>query len=126
MRQNGDMKNVLGDELQPCSFDPLTGFYRDGCCNTGAEDQGVHTVCVRVTDEFLEFSKSVGNDLSTPMPQYGFAGLADGDQWCLCAARWQEAFDAGRAPRVVLEATHLQTLEWCSLRDLQAHAVRSD
>jgi uncharacterized protein (DUF2237 family) len=117
------MRNVLGGELQACSFDPLTGFYRDGCCNTGAEDTGVHTVCVHVTDEFLEFSKSVGNDLSTPMPQYGFAGLHDGDQWCLCAARWQEAFEAGKAPRVVLEATHLQTLEWCSLSDLEAHAI---
>jgi uncharacterized protein (DUF2237 family) len=109
------MKNVLGGDLEPCSFDPLTGFYRDGCCNTGAEDAGVHTVCVVVTDEFLEFSKSVGNDLSTPMPQYGFAGLRDG--------RWQEAFEAGRAPAVVLEATHLQTLEWCRLTDLQAHAI---
>jgi uncharacterized protein (DUF2237 family) len=123
MGHNGVMRNVLGGELQPCSFDPLTGFYRDGCCNTGAEDTGVHTVCVHVTDEFLEFSKSVGNDLSTPMPQYGFAGLHDGDQWCLCAARWQEAFEAGKAPRVVLEATHLQTLEWCSLSDLEAHAI---
>jgi uncharacterized protein (DUF2237 family) len=116
------MKNVLGGDLEPCSFDPMTGFYRDGCCNTGAEDSGVHTVCVRVTAEFLEFSKSAGNDLSTPMPQYGFAGLKPGDQWCLCAARWQEAFEAGSAPQVVLAATHLQTLEWCTLSDLQAHA----
>jgi uncharacterized protein (DUF2237 family) len=122
-RRAAQALNVFGEPLAPCGLDPVTGFYRDGCCNTGAEDTGVHTVCVRVTDEFLEFSKSVGNDLSTPMPQYGFAGLNDGDQWCLCAARWQEAFEAGKAPRVVLEATHLQTLEWCSLSDLEAHAI---
>jgi len=116
-------KNVLGTDLQPCSLDPLTGFYRDGCCNTGGDDAGVHTVCAVVTDEFLEFSKAAGNDLSTPMPQYGFHGLRDGDRWCLCAPRWQEAFEAGKAPRVVLEATHVQTLEWCRLDDLKAHAV---
>jgi len=116
-------KNVLGTDLQPCSLDPLTGFYRDGCCNTGGDDAGVHTVCAVVTDEFLEFSKAAGNDLSTPMPQYGFPGLRDGDRWCLCAPRWQEAFEAGKAPRVVLEATHVQTLEWCRLDDLKAHAV---
>lgn len=117
------MKNVLGGDLQPCSFDPVTGFYRDGCCNTGAEDVGVHTVCVVLTDEFLAFSKSVGNDLSTPRPEFGFAGLHAGDQWCLCAGRWQEAFEAGAAPQVVLAATHLQTLEWAGLADLRAHAV---
>lgn len=116
-------KNVLGTDLQPCSLDPLTGFYRDGCCNTGGDDAGVHTVCAIVTDEFLAFSKAAGNDLSTPMPQYGFPGLRDGDQWCLCAPRWQEAFEAGMAPRVVLAATHIQTLEWCGLDDLKAHAV---
>lgn len=114
--------NVLGTDLQPCSMDPVTGFYRDGCCNTGGDDMGVHTVCAVVTDEFLAYSKAAGNDLSTPMPQFGFAGLSEGDQWCLCAPRWQEAFEAGKAPRVVLEATHLQTLEWCTLSDLQAHA----
>ncbi len=117
------MKNVLGDDLLPCSYDPLTGFYRDGCCNTGAEDVGVHTVCVVMNAEFLEFSKSAGNDLSTPMPEYGFAGLNPGDQWCLCAPRWQEAFEAGKAPQVVLAATHLQSLEWCTLSDLQANAI---
>src|SRR5580658_3159856 len=115
-------QNVLGGELQPCNFDPLTGFYRDGCCNTGSEDVGVHTVCTRVTAEFLSFSKQRGNDLSTPQPEYGFPGLQPGDQWCLCAARWQEALEAGAAPAVVLKATHAATLEWASLDDLQRHA----
>lgn len=104
-------------------MDPLTGFYRNGCCDTGAGDDGVHTVCVVLTADFLEYSKAVGNDLSTPMPQYGFAGLQPGDQWCLCAPRWQEALEAGKAPQVVLESTHLATLEWASLSDLQNHAV---
>ncbi len=115
--------NVLGGTLQPCSLDPLTGYYRDGCCNTGQGDTGVHTVCAVMTAEFLEFSKTAGNDLSTPMPQYGFEGLKPGDQWCLCAPRWQEAFEAGSAPSVVLEATHIQTLEWCDLAALREHAV---
>ena len=91
------MLNVLGGELEPCSLDPLTGYYRDGCCNTGGDDYGVHTVCAVMTAEFLEFSKAAGNDLSTPMPQYGFPGLVAGDRWCLCAGRWKEAFDAGAA-----------------------------
>lgn len=116
-------RNVLGTELQPCGTDPLTGFYRDGCCNTGGDDAGVHTVCARVTAEFLEFSAAAGNDLSTPMPQHGFPGLRPGDQWCLCAPRWQEALEAGAAPAVVLEATHVATLEWADLADLKAHAV---
>jgi uncharacterized protein (DUF2237 family) len=115
------MKNVLGGDLEPCSADPLTGFYRDGCCNTGAEDVGVHTVCALMTAEFLTFSKSRGNDLSTPRP--GFSGLVPGDRWCLCAPRWQEALEAGAAPAVVLEATHVGTLEWASLDDLRRHAV---
>lgn len=115
--------NVLGGELEPCGFDPLTGYYRDGCCNTGGDDYGVHTVCVVMTDEFLAYSKSVGNDLSTPAPQYGFAGLEAGDRWCLCASRWSEAFDAGAAPKVVLGATHMSTLDFVSLRDLQQHAA---
>ena len=115
-------KNVLGTDLLPCSTDPLTGFYRDGCCNTGAEDLGVHSVCARMTEEFLAFSSSVGNDLSTPRPDIGFAGLQPGDHWCLCADRWREAFEAGAAPQVVLEATHAATLEWVSLEDLLAHA----
>jgi uncharacterized protein (DUF2237 family) len=118
-------KNVLGTELEPCSFDPMTGFFRDGCCNTGAEDVGLHLVCAVMTDKFLAFSKSRGNDLSTPMPMYQFPGLKDGDRWCLCALRWKEAFEAGMAPKVVLEATHISTLEFIDLDDLQKHAVSS-
>ena len=118
--------NVLGGALQPCSTQPVTGFYRDGCCNTGAEDLGLHTVCVVTTAEFLAFSKSRGNDLSTPMPQYGFAGLKPGDRWCLCASRWKEAFDAGAAPQVVLEATHQRTLDIVPLALLRAHAADPD
>ena len=117
--------NVLGSDLEPCSFDPLTGYYRTGCCENRGDDPGMHVVCVVCTDEFLEFSRSVGNDLSTPMPQYGFAGLRAGDQWCLCASRWQEAFEAGRAPKVRLAATHLSALEYCALADLRAHALDS-
>ena len=119
-------KNVLGTELELCSFDPVTGFYRDGCCNTGGEDMGVHTVCTIMTDEFLAFSKAAGNDLSTPHPEYGFVGLKAGDQWCLCAPRWQEALEAGSAPQVRLLATHIATLEWASLSDLRTHAVDLD
>lgn len=113
--------NVLGTELQSCSFDPMTGFFRDGCCRSGAEDIGLHLVCARMTEEFLIFSKSRGNDLSTPMPQYHFPGLKPGDQWCLCVLRWKEAFQAGVAPQVVLEATHISTLEFVDLEDLEAH-----
>jgi uncharacterized protein len=116
-------KNVLGEELQPCGFDPLTGFYRDGCCHTGVEDAGVHVVCAQMTAEFLDFSNAQGNDLSTPMPAHGFPGLQPGDRWCLCASRWHEAFEAGVAPPVFLEATQIQALEWCSLAALRAHAV---
>lgn len=115
--------NVLGTELQSCSFDPLTGYYRTGCCETRGDDPGAHVVCAVMTEEFLAYSRSVGNDLSTPMPQYGFAGLNPGDQWCLCASRWQEAFEAGAAPRVKLDATHMLALEYCSLADLQSHAL---
>ncbi len=118
-------KNVLGTELLPCSFDPLTGFYRNGCCDTGADDLGLHTVCIIATAEFLEFSRSVGNDLSTPIPEYSFPGVRPGDQWCLCAARWQEAYEAGRAPGVVLEATHASTMEWVDADALRAHGVSS-
>ena len=114
-------KNVLGGELALCCRDPLTGFYRDGTCRTGDDDHGVHTVCIRATAAFLAFSKSRGNDLSTAHPP-GFPGLKPGDQWCLCAARWQEAFEAGMAPQVVLEATHEATLAYCKLEDLKAHA----
>ena len=115
--------NVLGGELLACSYNPLTGYYRSGCCENRGDDLGLHVVCVVCTDEFLEFSRSVGNDLSTPMPQYGFDGLKAGDQWCLCASRWQEAFEAGHAPQVRLAATHVSALEHVSLAHLQAHAV---
>ena len=116
-------RNVLGERLQSCSESPVTGFYRDGCCNTGPDDFGRHTVCALMTAEFLEFSRSRGNDLSTPMPELGFPGLKPGDRWCLCAARWKEALDAGMAPRVVLTATHEATLEVVALDDLKRHAI---
>ena len=116
-------KNVLGTELTTCSTSPMTGFYRDGCCRTGSDDMGIHTVCIRATAEFLEFSQTVGNDLSTPVPMYDFAGVQPGDCWCLCAQRWQQALEAGVAPPVVLEATHISTLEFADLEDLEAHAV---
>jgi uncharacterized protein (DUF2237 family) len=116
-------RNVLGGELESCSTDPLTGFYRDGCCNTGPEDLGSHTVCAVVTAEFLAHQRQVGNDLSTPRPEYGFVGLQPGDRWCVCAARWQQAYDAGMAPPVVLAATHSRALEAVSLAALREHAV---
>jgi uncharacterized protein len=116
-------RNVLGGELETCSRSPLTGFYRDGCCNTGSGDLGVHVVCVEVTAEFLVFSALRGNDLSTPMPEYGFPGLRPGDRWCLCAERWQEAFEAGVAPSVILAATHEMALEWVDLSALKQHAL---
>lgn len=115
-------RNVLGGPLLPCSLDPLTGWYRDGCCNTDDADQGLHTVCAVVTEEFLAFSQSAGNDLSTPRPEFGFPGLNPGDHWCLCAGRWEEARRAGFAPEVVLDATHEKTLEATLLGHLQAHA----
>jgi uncharacterized protein len=115
--------NVLGGRLEACSIKPMTGFYRNGCCDTGTEDIGSHTVCILATAEFLEFSKSRGNDLSTPLPAFGFAGLKPGDRWCLCAPRWQEALEAGRAPRVVLRATHQGALDYCALADLKKHAI---
>jgi uncharacterized protein (DUF2237 family) len=116
-------RNVLGEALEICSVKPMTGFYRDGCCNTGREDIGSHTVCVVMTSAFLEFSKSRGNDLSTPLPEFGFPGLKPGDRWCLCAARWQEALDANQAPRVILRATHDGALVHCTLGDLKHFAV---
>ena len=119
-------KNVKGEELIPCCFKPMTGFYRDGYCRTGAGDYGVHTVCIVATEEFLEFSAQAGNDLSTPVPEYRFPGLVPGDKWCLCASRWQEALEAGAAPKVVLEATHLSSLEFINLEDLEAHAVEAN
>ena len=116
-------KNVLGGELENCCTDPMTGFYRDGYCRTGSDDSGRHTVCIEATTEFLEYSKSVGNDLSTPMPQYAFQGVKDGDKWCLCVTRWQQAFEDGMAPRVVLESTHESALQICRLDDLRANAA---
>jgi uncharacterized protein (DUF2237 family) len=118
-------RNVLGGKLETCSLKPLTGFMRDGCCNTMEEDFGVHTVCVRATAEFLAFSRSRGNDLSTPMPEYDFPGVKPGDRWCLCAARWREALLAGCAPEVILAATHEKTLEFVTLEQLKQHAAKA-
>jgi len=127
-RGNGDggrdqPRNVLGDRLEICSIKPMTGFFRDGCCDTSQEDVGSHTVCAVMTAAFLEFSKSRGNDLSTPIPELGFGGLKPGDRWCLCAPRWQEALEAGQAPRVVLRATHESALSYCSFADLKRFAI---
>lgn len=116
-------KNVFGEPIEVCSLSPRTGFYRTGCCDTGPEDHGVHTVCTEVTAEFLAFSKSRGNDLSTQRLEFDFPGLEPGDRWCLCAARWQEALEAGAAPKVVLTATHERTLEIVALADLKKHAL---
>ena len=116
-------RNVLGGPLQVCSDSPRTGFYRDGCCNVGPDDFGVHAVCVRVTKKFLEFSAERGNDLSTPMPDFGFPGLKPGDKWCLCAARWVQALEARKAPRVVLSATHEMMLDYAPLAELKKYAT---
>lgn len=115
--------NVLGTELELCGLDPVTGFYRDGCCNTGLDDVGTHTVCAIVDEAFLEFSKRMGNDLTTPRPEYQFVGLKDGDNWCLCAMRWEQARRAGYAPKVKLRSTHEKTLEYVSLEHLKQHQV---
>lgn len=115
--------NVLGEALQSCSLDPLTGYYRTGCCENHGDDPGLHVICIICTEEFLAYSRGVDNDLSTPMPQHGFAGLKAGDQWCLCASRWQDAFESGNAPQVRLASSHISALEYCSLADLKAHAV---
>ena len=123
MDKDEKAKNVLGGELLDCSMDPLTGFFRDGCCNTNEQDVGLHVVCVELTDVFLEFSKSKGNDLSTPNPEFEFPGLKGGDRWCLCALRWQEAFEAGKAPQVYLQSTHEAALEVLSLEDLKKYAI---
>lgn len=120
-----DALNVLGEPLQACSFDPLTGYFRDGCCNTDANDHGTHVVCTRVTHDFLIFSAERGNDLMTPRPEWRFPGLKAGDRWCLCATRWREALEAGLAPPVVLAATHSKVLEYVSLEDLKRHAYQS-
>jgi uncharacterized protein len=119
-------KNVPGDRLEVCSLSPMTGFFREGCCDTSREDIASHTVCAVMTADFLEFSKSCGNDLSTPVPDFGFPGLKPGDRWCLCAPRWQEALQAGRAPRVVLRATDESALSYCSMTDLKRLAVDLD
>jgi uncharacterized protein (DUF2237 family) len=121
--KNDGPKNVLGTPLVPCSLAPLTGFFRDGCCNTSPQDQGAHVICAVMTLEFLDFSKACGNDLSTPRPEFQFPGLKPGDRWCLCAPRWQEAFEAGHAPQVVLEACHEKALQYVKLDDLRAYAV---
>jgi uncharacterized protein (DUF2237 family) len=118
-------RNVLGGELQSCSLAPITGFFRNGGCDTAPEDIGSHTVCAVMTAGFLAFSRSRGNDLSTAMPHYGFPGLRPGDRWCLCAPRWQEALEAGHAPQVVLAATHEGALRYCDLADLQRHAMKT-
>ncbi len=118
--------NILGAPLALCSTAPLTGWQRDGCCNTDANDRGLHVVCAVMTAEFLAFSKSAGNDLSTPQPSYGFPGLRPGDRWCLCAARWEEARLAGFAPDVIAEASHAKALEVTSLGHLQAHAITAE
>lgn len=119
----GSALNVLGTRLEICSLQPMTGFFRDGCCNTSPEDVGSHTVCAVMTSEFLAYSKAAGNDLSTPVPEFGFPGLQPGDRWCLCAPRWQEALEAGSAPRVVLRATHQGALAFCALEDLKKYAI---
>ena len=118
-------KNVLGTPLVPCSYDPLTGYYRDGCCNTDEEDRGSHVICARVTQEFLVFSLQRGNDLMTARPEFRFAGLQAGDRWCLCALRWKEALEAGVAPPVVLECTQFKALEFVTLEQLRAHEYKS-
>ena len=123
IRYDAGARNVLGEELAPCSLDPVTGFFRNGCCETGPHDVGMHTVCAVMTAEFLAYSKSVGNDLSTPRPDLGFDGLKPGDQWCLCAPRWKEALDAGVAPQLILEATHEETLAIVPLGVLKDYAV---
>jgi hypothetical protein len=124
-RYDTGARNVLGGELKSCSTEPMTGFFRNGCCETGAQDMGMHTVCAVMTADFLAFSKAAGNDLSTPMPDFGFAGLKPGDRWCLCAPRWKEALDAGAAPQLVLEATHEETLAIVPLGVLKDHAVKA-
>ena len=116
-------KNVLGGELKSCCTDPMTGFYRDGYCRTGVDDVGRHTVCILATEEFLEYSRSAGNDLSTPMPQYAFPGVKNGDKWCLCVNRWQQALENGMAPLVDLEATHESALDVVKLKDLKEYAA---
>ncbi len=117
---NPEPLNVLGTPLVPCSYDPLTGYFRDGCCQTDERDQGSHVICAKVTQAFLDFSRQRGNDLITPRPDYRFPGLKAGDRWCLCALRWKEAYEAGVAPKVILESTHSRALEYVTLEQLQS------
>lgn len=123
LSDSAEDKNILGNPLQTCSVDPMTGYFRDGCCRTTAEDVGVHVVCAVMTEKFLEFTKAMGNDLSTPRPEYNFPGLNSGDSWCLCALRWKEAFDAGCAPKVNASATHSKALEHIPLEVLEKHFI---
>ena len=125
MTQSTEVQNVLGTALVPCSYDPLTGYFRDGCCKTDASDAGSHLICARVTAEFLAFSSERGNDLSTPRPEYRFKGLVAGDRWCLCASRWAEALAAGFAPPVVLESTHANALKFVTLAQLEKHRFQA-
>jgi uncharacterized protein len=125
MTKTHEAQNILGNALVPCSYDPLTGYFRDGCCKTDETDAGSHLICARVTDEFLEFSRQRGNDLTTPRPEYRFKGLVAGDRWCLCASRWAEALKAGFAPPVVLESTHARALEFVTLEQLQKHRYQA-
>ena len=125
-RRPPKVKNVLGGSLQACSHNPKTGFFRDGCCNTGPQDRGLHMVCAVMTEEFLAFSKAAGNDLSTPFPEYNFPGLKDGDKWCLCAMRWVEAYQAGKAPKLVLAATHHLMLNIVPLEVLKQYAYKPE
>ncbi|MDS3859707.1 DUF2237 domain-containing protein [Thermosynechococcaceae cyanobacterium BACA0444] len=121
---NQHPKNVLGTPLQTCCTNPMTGFYRTGCCETGPDDRGVHVVCAQVTPAFLNYTQAQGNDLTTPAPQFNFPGLKPGDRWCLCASRWQEALEMGVAPPVILESTHIAALNYVALEDLKQHALK--
>lgn len=123
MRDQEKQKNVFGKDLQHCSYDPMTGFFRDGCCHTSHEDHGIHTVCIVASESFLAFSKQIGNDLSTPHPEFGFLGVKPGERWCLCAGRWLEAYNAGHAPKVNLEATHEESLAIIPLKILKEYSV---
>lgn len=123
MRTPVKAKNVLGTELRACCMNPMTGFYRNGRCDTGPGDHGLHLVCAEMTREFLEFSRDRGNDLMSPIPEHNFPGLVAGNRWCVCVERWKEALDAGVAPPVILEATHISAIEFVTLEDLSAHAI---
>ena len=123
MSEKEIVNNIFGDEIEACCYDPMTGYFRDGFCNTDEHDHGSHVVCAVMTDDFLEFSKSKGNDLSTPRPEFNFPGLKEGDRWCLCALRWKEAYDAGVAPKVFLESCHLNSLNFVTKEQLAEYAV---